>query len=148
MTKPNLTQMLSGLAVALTALKFTTLVTVASFLACQAAMASAPEFHFAAAVRTDSSSVERIDLSVQAGHVRILDLPSGVRIEMAAPSEDGETAQTYVRLLQRDGDTYRILHEARRIAPSSVERSFTYAICATKVQFVSPASAFEPECKQ
>lgn len=127
-------------------MKLETIITVASLLACQAAIAAAPEFRFVAAVRTDGSTVERFDVSVQSGRVRFLDLPSGIRIELAAPLREGETRQTYVRLLQRDGDTYRILHEARRIAPASVERSFSYAVCGTSVQFVSPDSATEPVC--
>jgi hypothetical protein len=129
-------------------MKIKTLFTVISVLTCQVATASIPEFHFTATVQKDGAALEHLDMSVRAGYVRILDLPSGIRIELAAPSQDGEKAQTYVRLLQREGDAYRILHESQRIAPSSVKRSFFYAICGESVQFISPASGSQPECKR
>lgn len=129
-------------------MKLLTIVSIASLLTCQAAMASVPEFRFAATVQADNSPVERFSQPVQGGHVRILDLPAGLKVEMAAPSQDGESAETYVRLLQRDGDTYRVLHEARRTGPSSAERSFSYVVCGTNVQFISPAPAVVPECKR
>lgn len=54
--------------------------------------------------------------------------------------------RTQVRVLERAGDDYRVIHEAVVVAPAFHVRSFTLVICRGRVGYVTPAPATVPTC--
>lgn len=116
-----------------------------------AASASATQdapFLFSGEVQVGQETTEAFGLHLYAGHVQFLDLPAGVRLEVAAPREDGDEAMALIRLLQADGHNYRILHEAQTFGSSDFERSFTYRVCGDEVTFFKPAPTVTPRCSE
>jgi len=119
----------------------------ATLLASTSAMsASQSEFRFSGEIQADQLRSTAFILPVVTGYVQFLDLDPGLRLEFAAPREDGDEAVTQVRLLQEDDGYYKILHEARITGSSEVERSFTYRVCGSEVTFFAPAPTKTPAC--
>ena len=98
-------------------------------------------------MQSDQLPSEAFIQPVEAGYVRFLDLPSGLRLELTAPRDDGVDDVTIVRLLRDDGGYYKVLHEARTTAPADSERSFTYRVCGPEVTFMTPAPYVTPKCE-
>jgi hypothetical protein len=110
--------------------------------------ASLSEFRFSGEIQADQLRSTAFMLPVATGYVQFLDLEPGLRLELAAPREDGDEAVTQVRLLQEEDGYYRILHEARISGSSEVERSFTYRVCGSEVTFFAPAPTKTPGCSR
>lgn len=107
---------------------------------------SPAEFRFSGEVQADQLTSTAFGLPVAIGSVRFLDLEPGLRLELAAPREDGDKAVTQVRLLRAEDGYYKILHEAQITGSSEVERSFTYRVCDSVVTFFAPAPYKTPTC--
>ncbi len=107
---------------------------------------STSQFSFNGEVQADTNVSTAFGLKVWAGYVQFVDLEPGLRLELAAPREDGTKAVTLVRLLQEDGGYYKILHEAQISGSSTYERSFSYRVCGSEVTFFTPAPTKTPEC--
>ena len=119
----------------------------AALLASASAL-SAPlsEFRFSGEIQADQFRSNAFGLAVESGYVQFLDVEPGLRLELAAPREDGDDVVTQVRLLREDEGYYKILHEARITGSSEVERSFTYRVCGSEVTFFAPAPTKTPGC--
>ena len=125
-------------------------VLVLSVLATSSALAvgaSPSQFQFSGEVHANHEVSTAFGLAVAPGYAQILDLPSGLKLEVSSPREDGDSAQTYVRLLQASSNGYRVLHEARSTGSAAYERSFSYLVCGSEVTFLTPAPATTPQCK-
>ena len=123
------------------------IVLCATLLASTSAMsASQSEFRFSGEIQADQLRNTAFGLAVETGYVQFLDLEPGLRLEIAAPREDGDDVVTQVRLLREDEGYYKILHEAHITGSSEVERSFTYRVCGSEVTFFAPAPTKTPEC--
>jgi hypothetical protein len=116
-------------------------------LAGSQAFADPGTFQFSGEVQAGNLIAEAFGQSVALGHVRVLELPSGLRLELSAPRQDSEGAQTRIRLLQASGEQFRVLHEATTIGPASVDRSFGYLVCGQEVTFLTPAPRVSPACR-
>jgi len=120
---------------------FVTLLTSTSAIS-----ATQPEFRFSGEIQPDQLRSTAFMHPIEAGYVQFLDLESGLRLELAAPRDDGDEAVTHVRLLQEDDGYYKILHEAQISGSSEIERSFTYRVCGADVTFFAPAPTKTPQC--
>lgn len=108
------------------------------------------EYRFVGEVVIDDQPANTFDIAVPENHLRIMDFPGGLRLELASPRgrpPKGESPQTYIRLLKQTGDAYRILHEGRT-GSVSTSRSFAYRLCDGDLTYMSPAPATVPACDE
>ena len=123
---------------------------VLSVLATSSAIAfgaSPSQFQFSGEVHANQEVSMAFGLAVAPGFAQIVDLPAGLKLEVSSPREDGESAQTYVRLLHASNSGFRVLHEARSTGSAAYKRSFSYLVCGSVVTFLTPAPAITPQCK-
>ncbi|MGL4576840.1 MAG: hypothetical protein ACRCV9_18785 [Burkholderiaceae bacterium] len=128
-------------------MKLASIIFATALLSAGSLGAASPEFRFSGEVKAGQLPADAFGLVVKAGYVEVLDLPSGLKLEVSAPRQDGENAKTQVRLLQANGKQYRILHEAVTTGSSANDRLFSYLVCGSQVTFYSPAPANIPVCK-
>ena len=115
--------------------------------ASSAEAASPSQFRFSGEVQANHEATVAFGFTASPGSTQVVDLPSGLKLEVSAPSEGGNGAQTRVRLLRVSSSRSLVLHESVSTGPPSSERSFSYLVCGTKVTFLAPAPAVTPQCK-
>lgn len=111
------------------------------------ASANSGEFRFSGEVKAGNVPALAFGLSVETRHLQVLEAPAGLKLEVAAPRDDGPKAEAQVRLLKAVGGQYQVLHEAKTIGSSAQERSFSYLVCGSEVTFFTPAPPVTPQCK-
>ncbi len=122
-------------------------VTAVALLMTGAASANSGEFRFSGEVKSGSLPPLAFGLSIETRHVQVVEAPAGLKLEVTAPRDDGPKAEALVRLLKAVGGQYQVLHEAKTIGSSAQERSFSYLVCGSEVNFITPAPQVIPPCK-
>jgi|GEM_PF-5664766 len=128
-------------------MKHAYVVTAVALFMTGAASANSGEFRFSGEVRSGDLSPLAFGLSVETRHLQVVEAPAGLKLEVAAPRDDGPKAESLVRLLKAVGGQYQVLHEAKTIGSSDRERSFSYLVCGSEVTFITPAPQVTPLCK-
>lgn len=122
-------------------------VTAVALFVTGAASASSGAFRFSGEVKSGNLPPLAFGLSIKTRHVQFVEVPAGLKLEVAAPLDDGPKAEALIRLLKAEGGQYQVLHEAKTIGSSAEERSFSYLVCGSEVTFITPAPQVTPLCK-
>ncbi len=108
--------------------------------------AEAAKFFFAGEVRINQKNTHAFGISLIFNQVHTLQIDSNHQILIITPMKNGEEAETEIRLLQRQRDSYNILHTAKTIGSSDNHRSYSYRVCGSEATFYSPAKTEIPKC--
>ena len=109
--------------------------------------AATANYHFTATIQVDDGSPEVIAVSIQPGETKAIEAGQGLRLEFIAPSVTDASGVTVVNLHKRESfGTPAWKHTSRRTGPSSIERTFTIALCGQKFKLISPTPALPFKC--
>jgi hypothetical protein len=93
---------------------------------------------FAGSIKIEDQPSTPFDFVVGRNQVRFVELSSGYRLEAAATTQPEPRARTQVRLLKKEGDSYRIVHETVAQVPWGDSSTSSYAVCKGGVLHWSP----------
>ncbi len=103
-------------------------------------------FRFTGEVRINQNETHAIGVSIAFKHAQIIQLDSSHSVLIITPDSGDDYAETEVRLLQRKGAVYSILHRATVIGSSSTPRFFSYRICGDESTFYNSKLSEVPTC--
>lgn len=98
-----------------------------------------PAFSFGGTITINGSAPHSYETTVPVGYVRYIDF-SDIRLELTTPDVDGAEAITYIKVLRRDGEDFRILKRVLTKASSTRIRSYSFAVCGDRVASRKPAN--------
>ncbi len=101
---------------------------------------------FSGSIEIEGQPATPFDLVVSRNHVRVVDLGAGYRLEAAATTQPEPRARTQVRLLKKEADGYRIVHETFAHVPWGDSATSSYAVCKGGVQWNSGVNAKVAAC--
>lgn len=101
---------------------------------------------FSAVLRVDDGLSHVIQSDVALGTSRIVAIDERYSIEFVAPAAITEEARAAIRLLERSGDEYAVLHASQQSLVEQMTRHVGYRLCAGKLTFESPSPDFPPDC--
>ncbi|WP_193164801.1 hypothetical protein [Microbulbifer hainanensis] len=111
-----------------------------------ALQAAAANYAFRGMAQVDGGDTLVFEVDMAPGEVRFIDLDENLKLELSTAASGDYSPATQVRVLRREGKSYRLLHTADTDSGADVQRSYGYHICGDQVRFTSPAPASLPDC--
>ena len=101
---------------------------------------------FSASFKVDDSLNHLVQHELNLDEKRIVDFDERYSFEFTAPSEINENSRVVIKLLERDGDGYKVIHSSKQNLPNMKIRHVGYQMCNGNLKFLSPAPEFLPAC--